>query len=159
MPIDLTNIAAGNGGFVIYGQDVGDQSGWSVSSAGDVNGDGFDDLVIGAKFGNGPGNTRTNAGDTYVVFGHAGAFAAEIDLVAMPAGTEDYYRLLAESVGRIRDRAVIVVDRLLCVLPNPPGLRQGTATDREVRQCRVLQGGSQRHGATGAERTPWGANL
>ena len=49
MAIDLVNVAAGAGGFVIHGQDANDASGWSVSSAGDVNGDGFDDLIIGAK--------------------------------------------------------------------------------------------------------------
>jgi Ca2+-binding RTX toxin-like protein len=84
--IDLAAVAAGNGGFVIHGQDVRDQSGTSVSSAGDINGDGFDDLIIGAEFGYGPDNTRVQAGDSYVVFGHAGSFAAEIDLAAVAGG-------------------------------------------------------------------------
>ena len=84
--IDLAAVAAGNGGFVIHGQDAGDLSGLSVSSAGDVNGDGFDDLIIGATLGDGPGNTRLNAGDSYVVFGKASGFAAEIDLAAVAAG-------------------------------------------------------------------------
>jgi hypothetical protein len=35
-------------GFVINGEVAGDQSGYSVSSAGDVNGDGLDDLIVGA---------------------------------------------------------------------------------------------------------------
>jgi hypothetical protein len=33
-------------GFAIIGESADDQSGWSVSSAGDVNGDGLDDLII-----------------------------------------------------------------------------------------------------------------
>ncbi len=87
--IDLVNVAAGIGGFVIYGADAGDHSGLSVSSAGDVNGDGFDDLIVGAPFADGPGaapGTRSLAGDSYVVFGHAGSFGAAIDLVNVAAG-------------------------------------------------------------------------
>jgi hypothetical protein len=42
--INLSAIARGTGGFVINGENMGNQSGFSVSTAGDVNGDGLDDL-------------------------------------------------------------------------------------------------------------------
>ena len=61
-------------GSIFDGVSSGDYSGGSVSSAGDVNGDGFDDLVIGA-FGadpNGNGNGNGNGGSSYVVFGGVG---------------------------------------------------------------------------------------
>ena len=38
----------GSNGFAINGTAASDSSGSSVSSAGDVNGDGIDDLIIGA---------------------------------------------------------------------------------------------------------------
>ena len=46
---DLSSLNGSNG-FVLNGIDEDDFSGGSVSSAGDVNGDGFDDLIIGATF-------------------------------------------------------------------------------------------------------------
>ena len=59
--IDLVNVAAGIGGFVIHGADADDLSGRSVSSAGDINGDGFDDLIIGAAGADGPGAAPAHA--------------------------------------------------------------------------------------------------
>ncbi|MFO5493530.1 MAG: cadherin domain-containing protein, partial [Cuspidothrix sp.] len=61
-------------GFVINGQGV-DQSGFSVSKAGDINGDGIGDLIIGARDG---GTNYT--GKTYVVFGKNGKFDSNINL-------------------------------------------------------------------------------
>ncbi len=100
-PIDLSAVAAGTGGFVILGQDAGDRSGFSVASAGDVNGDGFGDVIIGAVFGDGAGNAKTSAGDSYVVLGAAGGFGAAIDLATVAAGTGGFV-ILGEDTG---DRA------------------------------------------------------
>jgi hypothetical protein len=40
--------AIGTGGFVINGENAYDRGGFSVSTAGDVNGDGLDDLIVGS---------------------------------------------------------------------------------------------------------------
>ncbi len=63
--LDLANLD-GTNGFVINGIDADDRSGYSVSSAGDVNGDGFDDVIIGAH------QAASSAGESYVVFGGGG---------------------------------------------------------------------------------------
>jgi hypothetical protein len=56
---------------------AGDFTGSSVSGAGDVNGDGFDDLIIGA---NAADSNAYNSGASYVVFGKASAFAPNLNL-------------------------------------------------------------------------------
>ncbi|MEH6523688.1 beta strand repeat-containing protein, partial [Sulfitobacter sp.] len=71
----------GTNGFRIDGIDAGDLSGWSVSSAGDVNGDGIDDLIIGARFAY--SNGASLAGESYVVFGSAGGFSSNLSLSAL----------------------------------------------------------------------------
>ncbi|BBD65689.1 putative outer membrane adhesin [Nostoc commune NIES-4072] len=71
----------GSNGFVINGIDESDFSGWSVSNAGDINGDGFDDLIIGA-FGAEP-NGKERAGESYVVFGKSNGFGASLNLSSL----------------------------------------------------------------------------
>ena len=62
----------GENGFRIDGVEAFDYSGHSVSAAGDINGDGVDDLIIGASDAGPNGNNR--AGFSYVVFGQTGDF-------------------------------------------------------------------------------------
>ncbi|MEO5363811.1 MAG: FG-GAP-like repeat-containing protein [Magnetococcus sp. DMHC-8] len=71
----------GTTGFRLDGRSVGDKTGWSVSSAGDVNGDGFDDLLIGARAAN--VNGMPDAGSSYVVFGRSSGFGAVLGLSAL----------------------------------------------------------------------------
>jgi len=73
--IDLSAPLAPGSGFIINGGGLSDQAGWSVASAGDVNGDGFDDLIIGANKADGVGDAKSNAGESYVIFGSASGFS------------------------------------------------------------------------------------
>lgn len=66
--LDLANID-GSIGFIIEGRNIGDQSGSSVSSAGDINGDGFDDILIGASGSSEAG--PNDYGQSYIIYGTA----------------------------------------------------------------------------------------
>jgi hypothetical protein len=75
--LDLSTLD-GTNGFRLDGVDSNDRSGVSVSAAGDINGDGFSDLIVGARYADPGGDSA--AGETYVVFGKASGFNAALDL-------------------------------------------------------------------------------
>ncbi len=77
----------------------------SVASAGDVNGDGFDDLIIGASYANFPSDPDFyGTGAAYVVYGKSAGFAENIDLSSLDGTTG--FRLVGTRVG---DRAGLSV--------------------------------------------------
>jgi len=85
----------GSNGFRVEGPAAGDFTGFAVAGAGDVNGDGFDDLLIGAY--NADPSGRMEAGSAYVVFGKAGGWSASVNPGAL-TGT-DGFRLDGAAVN------------------------------------------------------------
>jgi hypothetical protein len=67
---------------------IGDFLGWSVSGAGDVNGDGFADVIISGVSAD--SNGRNNAGVVYVFFGMAAGFAT-VDALDLTSSSASVY--------------------------------------------------------------------
>src|SRR5262249_29832632 len=78
--LDLSSLDGSNG-FRLDAAQTYEQLGLSVSSAGDINGDGFDDVIVGAPRADPYGNSE--AGSSYVVFGKASGFGANLDLSSL----------------------------------------------------------------------------
>jgi hypothetical protein len=84
----------GSNGFQINGEAPNSLAGFSVSSAGDINGDGLSDVAIGA----------VEAGTAYVVFGKTSGFVPELDLSTLN-GTNGF-RLASGQVRLLTDISV-----------------------------------------------------
>ena len=75
-----TNLSASDASFL--GEDADDYSGTSVAGAGDVNRDGYDDILIGACYDD---NGSNNAGQTYLILGKASGWSMDTSLSASDA--------------------------------------------------------------------------
>jgi hypothetical protein len=96
--LPLEAVQGGNG-WRIDGANAGDQTGATISSAGDFDGDGLDDIVIAAPLAN--PFSRQNAGASYVVFGRKEN--ADVDLSAIgPRGI----RIAGAEPGDVTSRSV-----------------------------------------------------
>ena len=100
--LELASLAPGFGGdgstgFIIQGVDEYDWTGISVRGAGDVNGDGLDDVVIGAPI-------SSSGGQAYVLFGRAAGFPPVVALRSLyPDAGGDGSRgfVIGEAVGNL----------------------------------------------------------
>jgi hypothetical protein len=102
-----SGIAAGNASViaptVLVGDGSGDQFGSSVSSAGDVNGDGYGDLVVGAPYED---NNGSDSGSAFVFLGSASGMAGGIAGVVAHAtfdgdGGDDRFGRSVSSAGDV----------------------------------------------------------
>jgi len=83
----------------IWGADTGDYlNDLPALDTGDVNGDGRDDLLIGARFGDGPDNARQDAGDVYLILGRED-LPGQIDLASDEAGVTVYGATANDQLG------------------------------------------------------------
>ncbi len=80
-PIELSSLNGANG-FILNGEAASDNSGFSVSGAGDINDDGISDIVIGASNAS-PSSDRDGAGKSYVIFGKRSAWSSPIELSSL----------------------------------------------------------------------------
>lgn len=83
----------GTAGFRIIGERAGDTAGSAVAFAGDMNGDGKGDLVLGARTNDGNGR---DAGAAYVVWGKADATEVNLDNVAAGRGG---FKIVGQAAG------------------------------------------------------------
>src|SRR5262245_44676140 len=84
--------------FRLRGVSASDQSGYSLASAGDVNGDGFADVIVGTR------HAGIRAGSSYVVFGKASAFAGSLNLSVLDGSNG--FRLTGVAVGDLTGSSV-----------------------------------------------------
>lgn len=80
--IELSSLDGTNGFTLTQGNSSGGSVGTSVSAAGDINGDGIDDVIVGARNGS-PDFNRIIAGRSFVIFGNSDGFDATIPLTAL----------------------------------------------------------------------------
>jgi hypothetical protein len=86
------------------GEDGSDVAGTTVAGVGDVNGDGFDDILIGASGDEEGGGT--SCGQTYLIFGKSSGWAHNIDLSNADASfqgedTFDYSSYSIDGAGDV----------------------------------------------------------
>lgn len=82
---------------VLTGESVGDRFGYALAAAGDVNGDGSRDLIVGAYQNDARG---ANAGRAYVYFGGPGLDSVP-DLVLNGATAGDQFGIAVAGVGDV----------------------------------------------------------
>ena len=90
-PVDLATLGVpgvGAPGFRIDGTAANDLAGHSVAGAGDVNGDGIPDVIVGAVEAS--NNARANSGSAYVVFGKKSTEPVELATFGSPAGSAGF---------------------------------------------------------------------
>jgi hypothetical protein len=74
----------GSNGFALNGATAGDQVSFVVPRLGDFNGDGIDDIATTATFAD-PDAGRVDAGQAYVIYGHAAPWPAAVELGSLGA--------------------------------------------------------------------------
>jgi hypothetical protein len=90
--------AAARADVIIDGQTGGDRFGWSLAAAGDFDGDGRDDFIVGAPLND---NRAQNAGAAYVIYGATGGPSTNLADATVLTGqiAEDHFGWAVSDAG------------------------------------------------------------
>ncbi len=94
----FVGVGADRADVILTGTATGDEFGESVAGAGDTNGDGFADLVIGAPLRDG---SALDAGSAYWYFGGPGLSSTSSPLVLNGVAAEDNFGFSVSSAGDV----------------------------------------------------------
>jgi len=135
--IDLQSITPSQG-IIIQGDQVFDQAGSSVSNAGDVNGDGIDDVIIGARLGDDGG---TSAGEAYIVYGSTSITNIDLSTLTSSQGIiiqgENDFDQAGRSVSAAGDVNGDGIDDVIIGAPSSDG-----TTGNSVGESYIIYGGT-----------------
>lgn len=139
----------GTNGFKIEGARAGDQNGVCVVGAGDVNGDGYKDVLVGAWYSAVDGTGMSAA---HLLFGHAGGFAPVVDLDRLDP--RDGIRIVSEATGDTTGRALTGAgdmngDGYDDIAIGSPGNAAGGS---QAGAAYVIYGRADNHAPTGASK-------
>ncbi|MGD8777844.1 MAG: T9SS type A sorting domain-containing protein [Ignavibacteria bacterium] len=86
---------------IITREDTGEHFGWSVSSAGDVNNDNIDDVIVGAQY------YSSSTGRVYIFYGSStlsyNIDAADADVIITGENEYDYFGSSIASIGDVNN--------------------------------------------------------
>jgi hypothetical protein len=82
---------------ILSGVATGDKFGWAVSGAGDLNSDGYDDVIVGAPFND---NGGTDAGRAYIFFGGS-PMNNSVDVILTGSNAQDNFGLSVSASGDV----------------------------------------------------------
>ena len=118
---------------IISGNAAGDQFGYSISAAGDFNGDGEDDFIVGAPYKNAPGS---ESGAAFVIYGGNGGPSTDLDDALMLGGeiAGDHFGWSVTDAGNFLGTAHD------CVAVGAPG---NTADGIDAGAAYVFEGSTQ----------------
>lgn len=118
--ISLASVESGRGGFAITGASENELLGSSVAMAGDVNGDGLDDVIVGA----GGVPSGANLGAAYVIFGKRST--APISVANVASGQGGGFAITGDSaLGNVAAAGDVNGDGLADIIVGVGGARAG----------------------------------
>ena len=89
--INLSSLSSEQG-FLVEADSAGGHFGVAINTVGDVNGDGFEDFVVGAP------NENSTSGAAYVIYGAAGATRSDMVTSAITNGTHGFRIYSSDSL-------------------------------------------------------------